>query len=74
MSSVPLGIIRIFPGHWIVGMNFSATSMIGIIAHFGVVVRDAPLIADCIQDDRAHGLPPNVPCERSKENDCVRSR
>ncbi|WP_140848650.1 efflux RND transporter permease subunit [Paracoccus sp. FO-3] len=60
MSSVPLGIIGIFPGHSIVGMDFSATSMIGIIALSGVVIRNSLLIIDFIQDNRAHGMPLDV--------------
>src|SRR3546814_2914668 len=32
MSAVPLGIIGIFPGHWLLGTDFSATSIVGIIA------------------------------------------
>lgn len=39
MPSLPLGIIGIFPGHWNVGTDFSATSMVGIIALAGVVIR-----------------------------------
>jgi multidrug efflux pump subunit AcrB len=60
MSSVPLGIIGIFPGHWIVGADFSATSMVGIIALSGVVIRNSLLIIDFIQDNRKHGMPLEV--------------
>lgn len=44
MSSVPLGIIGIFPGHWLVGADFSATSMVGIIALSGAVMHAVPLV------------------------------
>lgn len=57
MSAVPLGIIGIFPGHWLVGMDFSATSMVGIIALAGVVIRNSLLIIDFIQDNIRHGMP-----------------
>jgi multidrug efflux pump subunit AcrB len=57
MSSVPLGIIGIFPGHWIMGADFSATSTIGIIALSGVVIRSSLLIIDFIQDNQRHGMP-----------------
>jgi multidrug efflux pump subunit AcrB len=60
MSSVPLGIIGIFPGHWLVGADFSATSMVGIIALSGVVIRNSLLIIDFIQDNLKHGLPLDV--------------
>ena len=56
MSAVPLGIIGIFPGHWLVGMDFSATSMVGIIALAGVVIRNSLLIIDFIQDNIRHGM------------------
>lgn len=55
MSAVPLGIIGIFPGHWLMGQDFSATSMVGIIALSGVVIRNSLLIIDFIQDNLRHG-------------------
>lgn len=60
MSSVPLGVIGIFPGHWLVGADFSATSMVGIIALSGVVIRNSLLIIDFIQDNLKHGMPLDV--------------
>ncbi|MBP2297249.1 efflux RND transporter permease subunit [Azospirillum rugosum] len=60
MSSVPLGIIGIFPGHWLVGADFSATSMVGIIALSGVVIRNSLLIIDFIQDNLRQGMPLDV--------------
>jgi multidrug efflux pump subunit AcrB len=57
MSSVPLGVIGIFPGHWLMGADFSATSMVGIIALSGVVIRNSLLIIDFIQDNLKHGMP-----------------
>jgi multidrug efflux pump subunit AcrB len=54
MSAVPLGIIGIFPGHWLMGQDFSATSMVGIIALSGVVIRNSLLIIDFIQDYLRH--------------------
>jgi multidrug efflux pump subunit AcrB len=60
MSSVPLGIIGIFPGHWLVGADFSATSMVGIIALSGVVIRNSLLIIDFIQDNLKQGMPLDV--------------
>ncbi|ADZ68702.1 efflux RND transporter permease subunit [Polymorphum gilvum] len=60
MSSVPLGVIGIFPGHWLVGADFSATSMVGIIALSGVVIRNSLLIIDFIQDNLRHSMPLDV--------------
>lgn len=56
MASVPLGIIGIFPGHWLVGADFSATSIVGIIALSGVVIRNSLLIIDFIQDHLRQGM------------------
>ena len=56
MSAVPLGLIGIFPGHWIMGADFSATSMVGIIALAGVVVRNSLLIIDFVLDNLKQGM------------------
>lgn len=50
MSAIPLGLAGVFPGHWIMGQSFSATSMIGVIALSGVVVRNSLLIIDFVMD------------------------
>jgi multidrug efflux pump subunit AcrB len=60
MSAVPLGVIGIFPGHWLVGADFSATSMVGIIALSGVVIRNSLLIIDFAQDQVRRGLPREI--------------
>ncbi|RLA44705.1 MAG: AcrB/AcrD/AcrF family protein [Gammaproteobacteria bacterium] len=57
MSAIPLGIIGIFPAHWILGQAFSATSAIGIIALAGIVVRNSLLIIDFVLDLRKTGVP-----------------
>ena len=56
MSSIPLGMIGVFPGHWLMGADFSATSMIGVIALAGVVIRSSLLIIDFVRENRAHGM------------------
>jgi multidrug efflux pump subunit AcrB len=55
MVSIPLAMIGVFPGHWILGVTFSAASMIGVIALAGVVVRNSLLIIDFIQDYQSQG-------------------
>jgi multidrug efflux pump subunit AcrB len=57
MSAIPLGIIGIFPAHWILGEAFSATSAIGIIALAGIVVRNSLLIIDFVLDYQKAGMP-----------------
>ncbi len=57
MSAIPLGLAGVFPGHWIMGQSFTATSMIGVIALAGVVVRNSLLIIDFILDNMKRGMP-----------------
>ena len=54
MAPIPLTIIGVMPGHAIFGANFTATSMIGMIALAGIIVRNSILLVDFIlQEQRA---------------------
>jgi multidrug efflux pump subunit AcrB len=55
MGAIPLTLVGIFPGHWVTGQAFTATSMIGLIALAGVVVRNSLLLIDFILDYRRQG-------------------
>jgi len=55
MAPTALTLIGIFPGHWITGQAFTATSMIGMIALAGIVVRNSLLLIDFILDYRRQG-------------------
>ena len=55
MVPIPLGMIGVFPAHWLFGHDFTAASMIGVIALSGVVVRNSLLIIDFIQDHLSKG-------------------
>ncbi len=55
MGAIPLTMIGIFPGHWVMGQAFTATSMIGFIALAGIVVRNSLLLIDFVLDYRAQG-------------------
>ena len=57
MGAIPLTIIGVLPGHAIMGQHFTATSMIGVIALAGIVVRNSLLLIDFILDYRAAGHP-----------------
>jgi multidrug efflux pump subunit AcrB len=48
MAPIPLTLIGILPGHWLTGMFFTATSMIGFIALSGIIVRNSILLVDFI--------------------------
>lgn len=48
LAAIPLSLIGIVIGHWIMGSYFSATSMIGFIALAGVMVRNSVLLIDFV--------------------------
>jgi multidrug efflux pump subunit AcrB len=48
MAPIPLTIIGIMPGHALLGAKFTATSMIGMIALAGIIVRNSILLVDFI--------------------------
>jgi multidrug efflux pump subunit AcrB len=53
---VPLTLIGIVLGHWMLGAAFTATSMIGFIALAGIIVRNSILLVDFIHHRRAEGV------------------
>ncbi|MBU2741912.1 efflux RND transporter permease subunit [Acidithiobacillus thiooxidans] len=55
MGAIPMTLIGVFPGHWLLNTPFNATSMIGVIALAGVVVRNSLLLIDFIIDYRRQG-------------------
>lgn len=55
MVPIPLALIGVFPGHWLLGTTFSAASMVGVIALAGVVVRNSLLIIDFSRDYQRRG-------------------
>ncbi len=56
MAPIPLTIIGILPGHAIVGAQFTATSMIGMIALAGIIVRNSILLVDFINQQVREGM------------------
>ena len=57
MVAIPLSLVGILPGHWIHGAFFTATSMIGMIALAGIMVRNSILIIDFVQLRLKDGIP-----------------
>lgn len=55
MGAIPLTIIGVFPGHWLLNQPFTATSMIGVIALAGIVVRNSLLLIDFILEHQHRG-------------------
>lgn len=57
MAPIPLTLIGIIPGHWLMGAEFTATSMIGFIALAGIIVRNSLLLVDFARQEIAKGVP-----------------
>ena len=57
MAPIPLTIIGILPGHALLGQQFTAPSMIGMIALAGIIVRNSILLVDFIQQEVRAGKP-----------------
>ncbi len=57
MAPIPLTIIGILPGHALLDREFTATSMIGMIALAGIIVRNSILLVDFIRLETASGTP-----------------
>ncbi len=57
MAPIPLTIIGVMPGHALLGAQFTATSMIGMIALAGIIVRNSILLVDFIDQETARGVP-----------------
>lgn len=57
MVAIPLSLIGIVLGHWLLGAFFTATSFIGMIALAGVMVRNSVLLIDFIEIRLNEGIP-----------------
>ncbi len=57
MAPVPLTLLGVILGHWVMGAKFTATSMIGFIALAGIVVRNSILLVEFIENRREGGQP-----------------
>jgi multidrug efflux pump subunit AcrB len=56
MAPIPLTIIGVMPGHALFGAQYTATSMIGMIALAGIIVRNSILLVDFINEQVADGM------------------
>jgi multidrug efflux pump subunit AcrB len=57
MAPIPLTIIGVMPGHALLGAQYTATSMIGMIALAGIIVRNSILLVDFINLQVREGVP-----------------
>jgi multidrug efflux pump subunit AcrB len=56
MVPIPLTLIGVMPGHALLGAQFTATSMIGMIALAGIIVRNSILLVDFINQQVNKGI------------------
>ncbi|MEJ2692698.1 MAG: efflux RND transporter permease subunit, partial [Candidatus Thiodiazotropha sp.] len=56
MAPIPLTVIGILPGHALLGAQFTATSMIGMIALAGIIVRNSILLVDFVNQQVREGM------------------
>ncbi len=56
MAPIPLTIIGVMPGHALLGAQYTATSMIGMIALAGIIVRNSILLVDFIELETRRGV------------------
>ncbi|KQV59556.1 multidrug transporter AcrB [Pelomonas sp. Root1217] len=57
MAPIPLTLAGVMPGHALLGAQFTATSMIGMIALAGIIVRNSILLVDFIRLEVSQGRP-----------------
>ena len=57
MAAIPFGIIGAIAGHLLLGLSMTMTSMLGVIGLSGVVVNDALVMIDFINDRLRRGMP-----------------
>jgi multidrug efflux pump subunit AcrB len=57
MAPIALTVVGVLPGHALLGAPFTATSMIGMIALAGIIVRNSILLVDFIGLQLEQGVP-----------------
>jgi multidrug efflux pump subunit AcrB len=65
MAPIPLTVIGVMPGHALLGANFTATSMIGMIALAGIIVRNSILLVDFVNLQVREGVAFELAIRRS---------
>ncbi|MCF6263244.1 MAG: efflux RND transporter permease subunit [Xanthomonadales bacterium] len=65
MSVIPFGIIGALFGHWMLNLDISMLSILGIIALGGVVVNDSLILVDFVNRGRREGLSVMVAAQKA---------
>mgnify|MGYP000017614046 CR=1 FL=1 len=56
MSIIPFGMVGSVVGHWIMGMELTIMSVLGMLALIGVIVNDSLVLVDFINKKRLEGM------------------
>ncbi len=56
LISLPLALIGVFPGLYLIGLNLSFPAFLGVVALSGIVVNDAIILIDRINKNRQKGI------------------
>jgi multidrug efflux pump subunit AcrB len=57
MAPIPLTVVGVMPGHALLGAEFTAPSMVGMIALAGIIVRNSILLVDFVNHKLSEGMP-----------------
>ena len=58
MTIIPMALIGVFWGHWLMGLTLSMPSMIGLVSLAGIAVNDSILLVNFIKSHREQGMDP----------------
>lgn len=56
LITLPLGLIGVFPGLLLLGLNLSFPAFLGVVALCGIVVNNAIVLIDRINENRGNGM------------------
>ena len=65
MAAIPFGITGAILGHWFMGMNLSAMSMLAVLSLSGIVVNDSIVLLSFLKRDVEAGKPIREALERA---------
>ncbi len=57
MIAIPMSLVGVVGGHWLLGMSVTMPSMLGFASLAGVVVNDSILLVEFIKSERGRGVP-----------------
>lgn len=57
LTIIPFGVIGAIAGHWLMGMDLTLLSLLGMLALVGIVVNDSLVLVDFVNQRRAENIP-----------------